>query len=343
VVAGGCTAQVNVRPSTPPAARFSAPAGEVVGLFASPDFIGRVAATSFGPTTVLFDLGRGGGPMVQEILQARFARVVPLGHQPPLAPGERPEVFAVLSPAWKDFSAVQLDPQGTCEVAVVLELLLQRREGSPVWTRSFSGKARGLVSPTHPAGTSPEASMAALANRALEQMGAALAEELSTPQLVASVSEVREQGEAQAAAEQRGAARQQARRLFVQPFAGKGPLAAQATILQGEVLSRLLGSARFVAVASGEQGRQVDAAIREVNREGVGEEDWVRIGQGRGAELMLGGELVSAGQTCSVKVELTDLSTRLVLASFFRSLPGCTSAALLELSAPAAQAMLDGI
>ena len=224
----------------------------------------------------------------------------------------------------------------------MLELSLLRRDGSQVWTRSFSGQARGRLDPSDQS-TSPEAAMSDIARQALEQAGAALAKELGRPQVTASVSEVREQAAAQAAEAAKGAARQQARRLYVHPFKGSGPQSAQAGNLEAAILARLLASARFVAVASGEQQQKVDAAIREVNRESVGEEEWIAIGKGRGAELMLSGQVTSSGTTCSVKVELTDLSSRLMLSSFFRTLNPCAASSVLELTEPAAQAMLGGI
>jgi hypothetical protein len=277
--------------------------------------------------------------MVEEILQGRFQQVVDLPHGPPLAAGEAPGASAVLVPTWKDFSADQLNAAGEVATRVVLELALLRRDGTQVWSKSFVGSGRGI-------GTGAEGceGMPRIASAALEEAGAALATELSRPETIATVTELRSRAAVQQAVDDRDALRQGARRLYVHPFAGKGSAnPALATALERDLVARLLASARFVGVASGAQQAAVDAAIRDVNRDGTTEGEWVAIGKGRGAELMLTGEVTGAGSACTVKVELTDLSNRLVLASFFRPVNPCETTAVAAQAEPAAQAMIGGL
>lgn len=185
--------------------------------------------------------------------------------------------------------------------------------------------------------------MARVANGALEALGEQLLQTVSTPELLAALADARVKQASQAAAAQRDAARKGARPLYVHPFVGRGPAAAHAETLQSGLVAKLLASARFVAVASGARAEQVDAVVRDTNRDATQEEEWIRIGQGRGAQLMLSGELTSAAAACSVKVELTDLSSRLVVGSFFRPLPACSAAAVAGLAEPAAAAMIDAV
>jgi len=332
----GCQMSVAVRPTTPPQVRSSPPAAEVVAAHYSPDFRTRVHPVQEGPGTYLFDLGRGGAPLIQEVVQARFTRVIEGGHVPPLEAHEAPEAQVVLVPSWKDFTVHQRDASGATDGQAVLELALLRRDGSPVWTRTFIGQASGIVGGGE--GIGP---LTGIANEALEQLATSLNAQLAQPEVVATLGEVRQQSAARAQAAQAGALRQQARRLYVHPFAGAD--AGLAGQLQGEVVARLLSSNRVVVLATGAQGASVDEAIQQVNRESTSTEAWVAIGKGKGAELMLSGQLATAGAACTVKVELTDLHTRLVTASFFRPLESCTPVAVSGLVETAVQALLGGL
>lgn len=375
---GACQQRVQVRPDTgrlAAAARRAGPkAQETVGLWLSPEFLGRVERIEQGPFTTDFELGRGGASLVEQAVQARFARVVRMGSAPPLALGVNPEVDVIFVPSWTEFSFDQqimdgpgaatpsgppakagLSPEDASAAGpgadgqgpdflvqlssgVGVTVLALRRDGSQLSSHAASGRKQVEI----PAAAGANA-MARATNGALEELGERLLAELGSPALAASVVQARELRTAQDAVAQRATARRTARPLYVHPFVGRGPAAGEVTGLQSAVVARLLGSAHFVAVASGDRAAQVDAVVRDTNRDATEEEEWIRIGAGRGAQLMLTGELSSAAAACSVKIELTDLASRLVLGAFFRPLPACTAANLAALAQPAAAAMIDAV
>ncbi len=338
----GCQAQVAVRPRAVVGGGGLPPSAETVGLWLDGDFTARSERVSSGPMTIDFDLGRGGSPLVAQVVETRFARVLRVAQAPPLPATLQPELAGVLVPRWADFSFQQSDAgelNSKLDARVVLEVSLLARDGAAAWTRSFTGEGSARLRNGEQA-FEPQA--AAAVNEALESLGSLLSQALADPAFVATLGQVRQAQAAQAQAAALEGARASARRLYVHPFAATPDLAPAAQALQGELVSRLVAAGKALVVASGAQAERLDAAVRGTNREATTGQDWVAIGVARGAEFLLAGDVAQAGSACTVKVELTELASRLTSASYFKSLKVCSPEALLELAPAAAEGIASG-
>lgn len=110
----------------------------------------------------------------------------------------------------------------------------------------------------------------------------------------------------------RPASAQDPLRIFVLPFTPQNrALKEQARVLYEAMQSGLLGTGRFLITASSSSDPQVEAAIKECNRESVDQTCWIRIGFSKGAQKMVSGQLRGRGKACYVTLRLVDLETRL--------------------------------